>query len=448
MKNENNIYKKKEKVELTNKVDFFNYHKPLFRIISLVLGNVFFECQLKDLLLTTGYFETEREFIEFLNASKCYGLLKTQDDKDKIGTHDIYIAKDYVVQNVTKSNKSQYKYSINDAKTSYYKMYYILDLVKSRANHNHSIDELEKILVNYTTLGIGKTQYLKLYKKLKNKNMLNVNGELMLEDLQAYEDYKLLNLRMKSKNKRVLEAVESLLNDETFMYKLNSTYDRISGNQNFWDYNLGKICDNKSYFMFFNTANSFGYKLQAPGTIDLVKFDTVGNFGNAELGDYVTKVMESIKHNVKEEYRNINMYIYFPDEDVKDRVFGNCVNHKIGRHGIKNLDSNLTARIKETSRRIYQCKLISFDFPRIDFNNYTVSYKIYYSSKNQNPDDFYTLTIYFKNANFENDIYSKEDLEKKQIELEKKRNERKIDEIINDSDLLALMLERLKERKS
>ena len=229
------------------------------------------------------------------------------------------------------------------------------------------------------------------------------------------------------------------------MYKLNSTYDRISGNQNFWDYNLGKICDNKSYFMFFNTANNFGYKLQAPGTIDLVKFDTVGNLGNAELGDYITKVMESIKHNVKEEYRNINMYIYFPDEDVKDRVFGNCVNHKIGRHGIKNLDSNLTARIKETSRRIYQCKLISFDFPRIDFNNYTVSYKIYYSSKNQNPDDFYTLTIYFKNANFENDVYSKEDIEKKQIELENKRNERKVDEIINDSDLLALMLERLKE---
>ena len=448
MENTNNIYKKKEKVELTNKVDFFNYHKSVFRIISLVLGNVVFEYQLKDLLLTVGYFETEREFIDFINSSKKFGLLKTPSEKDKIGTQTVYIARDYVIQNVTKSKKSQYKYSIVDAKTSYYKMYYILELVKSRINYTNSIDELEKILVNYTTLTIGKTQYLKLYKKLKSKSILNDNGEIMLDDLRYYEDYKLLNLKKKSKNPKVLEAIEKTLNDETYMYKLNSTYDRIAKNKNFWDYSLGKICDNKSYFMFFNPVNTAGYKLQPNGTIDIVKFDTADNFGNAELGDYVTKVMESIKHNVKEEYRNINMYIYFSNEDTKDRVFGNSINHKIGRHGVKNLDSNLTARIKETSRKVYQCRLINFDNPKINFTNYTVSYKIYYSSKNQNPDNFYTLTIYFRNTNFENDIYSKEDLEKKQIELENKRNERKVDEILNDSELLALMLERLIEMKS
>ena len=448
MENANNIYKRKEEVVLTNKVDFFNYHKSLFQIISLVLGNVVFEYQLKDLLLTVEYFETEREFIDFINSSKKFGLLKTPSEKDKIGTQTVYIARDYVIQNVTKSNKSQYKYSIVDAKTSYYKMYYILEIVKSRAGYIPSIDELEKVLVNFTTLTVGKTQYLKLYKRLKTRKILNENGEIMLDDLGYYEDYKILNFKKKNKNSKDLDTIEKMLNDETYMYKLNSAYNRIVGNKNFWDYNLGKVSDNKSYFMFFNQANKKGYTLQAPGVIDIVKFDVSGNFGNAELGDYVTKVIESIKHHVKDEYRNINMYIYFPSEDAKDRTFGNSINHKISRNGVRNLDSNLTARIKETSRKVYQCRLINFDNPQINFANYTVSYKIYYSSKNQNPDNFYTLTLHFKNANFENDVYSKEDIEKKQIEEENRRKQRQVEQIVNDSELLSLLLQRLTEMKS
>lgn len=442
-----NIYVKKQEVEIDNKVDFFNYHKVVFRIISLVLGNVVFEYQLKDLLLTLKYFETEREFIDFIASCKKFELLKTQSEKDKIGSQTVYIAKDYVVQNVTKSKKSQYKYSLTDAKTSYYKMFYILDMVKSRSSCKQDIKAIDKVFLSYTTFNVGKTQYAKLYKKLNDKNVLNVNGELMLNDLEYYEVYKILNFKKKNKNSKNLDKIEKILSDEVYMEKLKLTHDRIVSNKNFWDYNLGKISDNKSYFLFFNPNDNSGYKFQNAGTLDIVKFDVSENFGNAEIGDYVAKVMESIKHHVKEEYKNINMYIYFADEDTKDKTFVNSVNHKISRNGVRNLDSNLTARIKETSRKVYQCKLISFSNPKIDFNNKTVSYRIYYKSQATAPDDFYTLTLHFRNADFENDIYSKEDIEKKRVEEELRRNQKQVDKIINDAELLSLLIDRLNQMK-
>lgn len=436
------IYKKKEKVEFDNKVDFFNYHKNLFKIISLVLGNVVLEYQLMDLLLTMEYFETEREFIDFMNNCKKFDLLKNLYNKDKeeirFGDKRVYIAKDYVIQNVYKSKtkKPQYKYSEVDAKLSYFKMFYILEVAKSRKSCVKDFSVLANVLVNYTTLGIGKSQSLKLYEKLYDKKMLNTQGEIALEDLKNYEAYK--NLKFKK-----MENLNNL--NETELEKIKCTYERLVGNNNFWDYSLGKVSDNKSYFMFFNQKNTQGYKTQAPDTLDIVKFDVSGNFGNAELGDYIAKVMESIKMHIKEECRNINMYIYFENEDARNRIFTNSVNQKLNRNGVRNLDSNLTARIKETCRKVYQCRLVNFVDPKVDFNNCTVSYKIFYKSQNTAPDDFYTLTLHFKNVDFENDIYSKEDIEKKQIEEENRRNQRKVDEIINDPELMSLMIERLME---
>lgn len=436
------IYKKKEKVEFDNKVDFFNYHKNLFKIISLVLGNVVLEYQLMDLLLTMEYFETEREFIDFINDCNKFKLLKNPHNEDKeemkFGDKRVYVAKDYVIQNTSKSKakKTQYKYSEADAKLSYFKMFYILEVAKSRKSCVKDFSVLANVLINYTTLSIGKSQSLKLYEKLYSEKKLNTLGEIALEDLKNYEAYKNLKFK-KMENLNGISEVE--------LEKMKCTYEKLVGNKNFWDYSLGKICDNKSYFMFFNQKNIQGYKTQALNTLDVVKFDVSGNFGNAELGEYIAKVIESIKMHIKEECRNINMYIYFENEDARNRTFTNSVNQKLNRNGVRNLDSNLTARIKEISRRVYQCRLVNFVDPKVDFNNCTASYKIFYKSQNTAPDDFYTLTLYFKNVNFENDIYSKEDKEKKRAEEELKRNQRKINEIINDPELMSLMIERLME---
>ena len=443
------IHVKKQEVKLDNKVDFFNYHKVVFKFINVILGNVVLKYQLQDLLLSTNYFENEKEFLDFLQNSENFGLLKIPKKDGVIGSQTVYVVKDYVIQNATKTKKAQYTYSITDAETSYYKMYYILELVKSRVNYVQDFNQLENILRNFTTLSVSKSQYLRLYQKLKNKNVLNANGEIMLNDLKYYEDYKILNFKKKSKNSKNIDTVEKILNDEIYRERLKSAVNRIIGNKNFWDYNLGKLPDNKSYFMFFSQSEKNGYKHQNPGTIDIVKFDVSNNLGNAELGDYIVKVMESIKHHIKEEYKNINMYIYFPDEDTKKKVFGHSVNYKIARNGVKNLDSNLTARMKETFRKVYGSILIGFSTPQIDFIKHTVSYKVYYKSKNTDKDDFYTLTLHFRNANFENDIYSKEeDKEKKRAEEELKRNKKEVEKFAKDKVKMSLLFEYLNEIKS
>ena len=442
------IYVKKQEIKLDNKVDFFNYHKVVFKFISVILGNAVFKYQLQDLLLSTNYFKDEKEFLDFLNNSENFGLLKIPKKNGVIGSQTVYVAKDYVIQNATKTKKSQYTYSVTDAKVSYYKMYYILEVVKSRVNHKQNFNELENILRNFTTLSVNKSQYLRLYQKLYNKNILNTNGEIMLNDLKIYEDYKVLNFDKKNKSSKKIDAIEKILKDEIYLEKVKSVHDTIVGNKNFWDYNLGKISDNKSYFMFFSQSRKDGYRQQQPGTIDIVKFDVSNNLGNAELADYITKVMESIKHHIKEEYKNINMYIYFGDEDTKKKVFGHSVNYKIARNGVKNLDSNLTARIKETSRRIYKTRLINFVNPQINFEKCTVSYRIYYKSQNTDKDDFYTLTLYLKNVNYENDIYGEEDKEKKRIEEEIKRKKKEVEKFANDEEKMSLLIEYLTEVKS
>ena len=445
------LYTRKQKVQFNNKKDFFNHHAKVFAIISIVLKNVVFEYQLKDLMLTTNYIRDDEEFIDFINDSINFKLLRKAEKKERIGDKTMYIVKDYAVKEVQRLynlKQSQYKYSIIDAKTSYYKMYYILEVEKTRINYQHSLSLLCNILVNFTTFNIEKTRYLELYKKLDSKKILDVQGQLMLEDLKHYEAYKLLNFKKKDSNSRNIKALEKMLNDEIFMQKVTSTHEKVKNNKKFWDYNLGKISDNKSYFLFFNQQVKDGYKFQAPNTIDIIKFDVSGNFRNAELGEYIVKVLESAKMHIKEEYKNINIYIYLPDEDAKNKVFTNSINHKTARNGVQNLDSNLTARIKEIERKVYQCRYISFVDPKINYKNYSISYKVYYKPQNSAPDEYYTLTIYLKNANFENDVYSKEEQEQKEAEQERKRKQRQVEQIVNDTELLTLLAERLADMKS
>ena len=445
------LYTKKQKVQFNNKEDFFNYHKDVFKIISAVLKNVVFEYQLKDLLLTTNYFEDDAEFIDFIKNSINFKLLRKAEKEEQLGSKTIYIAKDYVVKEVQRLHKvkqSQYKYSLIDAKTSYYKMYYILETEKSRIDYKHNLNFLRNVLVNFTTFDIEKTRYLELYKKLDSKKILDVQGQLMLEDLKHYEAYKLLNFKKKDSNSRNIKALEDMLNDETFMQKVISTHDRVKNDKKFWDYNLGKVSDNKSYFLFFNQQLKDGYKVQAPGELDIIKFDVSGNFKNAQLGEYIAKVLESIKMQIKEEYKKINLHIYLPSEDEKNKLFANSINHKTSRNGVQNLDSNLTARIREIEKRVYQCRYISFVNPKINYKNYSISYKVYYKSQNVAPDDYYTLTINLRNANFENDVYNKEEQEQKEAEQERKRKQRQVEQIVNDTELLTLLAERLADMKS
>ena len=109
--------------------------------------------------------------------------------------------------------------------------------------------------------------------------------------------------------------------------------EKIQGNKHFWSYNLGKISDNKSYFIFYNPYDCHGFKIAEQ--INLVKFDTSGGFNNAQIGDYITRIMESVRTNIKEKYNVVNLDIYFSNEEVKDSVFMNCTNQKVGRHNQK-----------------------------------------------------------------------------------------------------------------
>lgn len=429
-----NLDIKIEKEKEYNKISFFKKHKTLFKLISITLGNVVFKYQLEELMLRTKYIKGKKEFNEFIVQSIHFDLLKEDnfDNTDKV----IYIVRDYVLQNVSNVKKATYKYNKIDTITSYYKMSYILETVKNRPISNEiNLNYVASIFLKFSTFHINKTSYCKLYKELNDRKKLNILGEKMLLDLEFYENKKLLNFKNSKLNK--------LFEDEIYMEQLRLTCDRIKGDKKFWDYNLGKISDNKSHFLFFNPSDTTAYKNQSLDTIDIVKFDVSNNLENAILGDYITKVMESIKLHIKEEYKNINIYVYFADEDRKIKTFNNSVSHKLNRNGVKNLDSNLTARIKETSRKVYQTRLISFANPIIDFKNYIVSYNIYYKSQNQALDEFYTLTLNFRNSNFEDDIYSKEEQEQKKRAKERKRKEKEADRILNDTEILELLIKKL-----
>lgn len=438
---ENLNVKIKENKEL-NKHQFFDKYKNLFKIISISLGNVIFEYQLRDFMFVTGTVKTESQYENFLSKAKKHQLLKEENFKS--GDKIVYVAKDYVIQNVTDVNKGTYEYSDADAIISYYKMFYILECIKPRLSAMHKITELSQVFLDYTTMHVGKSQHLQIYNELKKRDMLNLNGEIMITDLEQYDIAKGLNLKNKNgeyKSKKLRE----IMNNEISKQKLEDTCCRIKENKKFWDYNLGKISDNKSFFVFFDSSNLAGYKEQDFGTIDIVKFDTSNNFGNAEIGDYITKVLESFRMHIKEEYRNINLYIYYSSEKRKKDVFTHSVRYKVGRSGVTNLDSNLTSRIKEISRKTYQTRTIYFTDTKINDTNYKASFKVHYSSKNYNPDDFYNVTIYFKNADFDNDIYTEEEQEQNRIKEEEKRKQKEADKIIKDPTLLRLLQERLIE---
>lgn len=438
-----NLDIKKESKEIVNKVKFFNKNKIVFKLINIVLGNIVFEYQLKEFLLITKYIEDENDFKEFMAHAISFGLVS--EGKFENTNKIVYMSRDYVIKNIkSDTKKGTYKYKYTDAVTSYYKMCYILEIVKQRLNAKSDLEFIVNAFISYSTFNIGKSSHYKLYKELDKRKKLNIRGEEMLADLEYYNNKKLLNFKSSGK---VDNKIKSIIEDEIYMQKLELTCSRIVGNKKFWDYNLGKISDNKSYFMFFNQSLIDGYKLQYPGTLDIVKFDTSDSFSNAKIGDYITRAMESIKYHIKEEYKTINMYIYFSDKNKKSKIFNDCVSYKLNRNGVKNLDSKLTARIKETSRREYQIRFVSFTNPEIDFDKYKVSYKIFYKPQRDYPDDYYTLNIYFRNVDFENDLYSKEEQEQKKKDEEIKRKEREVKKFANDPEFLALLMKELENKK-
>lgn len=431
----------KETKEL-NKHEFFNKYKNLFKIISITLGNVIFEYQLKDFMFVTKAVKTESQYQDFLSKCKKHELLKEEvyTGSNKI----VYVAKNYVIQNVTHEKRNQYKYSDADALVSYYKMFYILETIKPRLEYLHKIAQISQVLLHHTTMHIGKSQHFQLYKALKDRKILDINGEIMMNDLEYYDISKSLNLKDKYGNYKN-EKLRKIMSDEISKQKFEDTCYRIKGNKNFWDYNLGKISDNKSFFIFYNPINIDGYKMQSTGTLDIVKFDTSDTFGNAELGDYITKVLSSLKAHVNQDYKHINLYVYYSNEDRKKDIFNHSIQYKVNRNGVTNLDSNLTARIKETSRRVYQNRTITFSDAKVDTNTCIASFNVHYSSKNYNPDDFYNVTIHFANVDYQNDIFSKEEQEQARIKAEEMRLQKEVDKYAKDPVFLELLRKRLIE---
>lgn len=424
------------------KEKFFENNISLFRFISLVLNNVVFEDQLKEVLRLTNLCKNEDTFNRFIGYCKKFQLLKEAHKKDSIGSKTIYVARNYVVQSVHQDvfgkKTSQYQYSQVDAKVSYYKMFYIIETLERRNSIVYGVSSLEKLFLELSTFGIGKSKYLELYQKLNQNNLLNIEGEIMYEDLKYYEVQKLLNLKNKQDDTKKIEAVETLLKDEIYVEKFYHAIDRLQGNESFWDYNLGKIPDNKSYFLFYNPYNFKGYEVGVK-ELNIVKFDISKKFTNVKIGEYIARIMESIRANIKEEYNVVNLDIYFSNEKTKDSIFMNCVNQKTGRHGVKNLDSNLTSRIKETARREYSIRIMNFSQPNIDYDKYTVSYNIYYNSKATDSDKFYTLNLHFKHTDFDEYTYNEEEQERIRAEKELARKEKEIEKMFNDMDYLRLM---------
>lgn len=434
--------------ELT-KESFFNNNIILFKFISLALNNVILEDQLKEVLRLTGVCKDENEFKDFIAKCKKFQLLKEVDKNDSIGSKTTYVARNHVVQNVALKvfgkNISQYTYSQVDAKISYYKMFYVLETIQYRSHIKHGIHSLEKLFLDLATLDVGKSKYLELYKRLEQKGLLNINGEIMCNDLRYYEVQKLLNLKNKEDDSKKIKAVESLLQDSVYAERFYEAIERLQGNDNFWCYNLGKISDNKSYFVFYNPYISEGYRV-GDREVNIVKFDISKKFTNAKIGEYIARMMESIKANIKEEYNVVNLDIYFSNEKTKDKTFIDCVNRKTGRHGVKNLDSNLTARIKEVARKEYSVRIMNFSEPIIDHDKYMVSYKIYYNSKATDSDKFYTLNLRFKHTDFDEYTYNEEEQERIKREKELAKKEKELDRIFHDEDYLYLMKEFLKKK--
>ena len=183
------------------KEKFLNDNMIIFKFLSLALDNVVFKDQFKELLKIIKVCNNENEFDNFISKCKKFQLLKEVEGKDTISSKTIYVARNYVIQKVHQEvygkKTSQYKYSNADAKVSYFKMFYILETLPSRGKLPYNALSLEKIFLESTTFNIGKSRYVQLYQKLKDKNMLNIEGEIMLDDLEYYGVQKLLNLKDK-----------------------------------------------------------------------------------------------------------------------------------------------------------------------------------------------------------------------------------------------------------
>ena len=432
------------KIQITKKekLAYIEDYKSIFKFINKSLSNVILEYQLEDLLLTTNKFSSKNKFDEFVAESIRLQLMK----KEELGNKEVLVLKDFVIKNISK--KKQYKYSIVDAKTSYYKMFFILEVAKSRdIDYVQDFETIERVYNNHSTFSIEKSKTYELYKTLESKNFLNQNGKIRLNDLELYEKNKLFNLKS-SKNAKSITIIDEIEKDAVLLEKIKNKKLEIDNNSNFHIYNLAKVSDNKSYFLFFNLQNREGYKKIKDNCVNIVKFDVSQNFKTAELGDYIARVLESIRLHLSENRKNIYIEIYYTNEKEKESAFIHSVNYKTARNGVRNLDSNLTARIKEVMRSVFHTKIINFVNLRIDYSAFTASYRVYFNSKQSDVDDFYTLTLSFKNANLENDIYDKDYEEKKRIEKERKQKEKQVEKYANDEEFMSLLFEYLSSRKN
>lgn len=423
-----NIEKTKD---IVTKSSFYRDNKFVFKLIHKVLGNVVFEYQLKELMFLTKYIEDEEEFEEFLVQAVAYDLLKKPDDLENTTNKEVYIIRDYVIKKLNKKYPGSYKYKHRDALTSYYKMWFILGLIKDRTNSKIRLDFITKMLIDFGTFDIDKSAYLRLYENLNEHDKLNDLGEIRLNELTYYENRRLLNFKNTKNN--------PLLKNEVYIEKLKSICNNIKSNKHYWDYNLGKISDNKSYFLYFNPLFLDGFKTYDSESIGIVKFDVSDVLKNAELADYVAKSVEGIKGHIKEDCKKINFHIYFSNEENKKKVFDDCFKLKVTRAGVSHLDSNFTARIKETLRKDYAVRLVSLVDIKVDFDNYRVTYKTYFTSQKQDPDNYYLITINFNNCDIYNDLYSKDELKKKEEERRLKRKDSEAKNIVNDPELMLLI---------